>query len=160
MCSSDLVNKWDRLRGVASRQEYEEALWRAVPFLAFAPAVFVSAATGWNVSGVIETLARVAAAVAQPLPTGPLNRCLLDAYTRKAPPLIGGKRWKLYYAAQVGTNPQRIILFVNDPQRLPAAYESYLFAAIRRKFELPGAPLQFILKPRIQSKPVFFKKDT
>lgn len=155
-----VVNKWDRLQGVASEREYEDALRRVVPFLNFAPVVFVSAATGWNVPRVPETILRVTDAIRQTLPTGPLNRYLLEAYTRTAPPAVGGKRMKLFYAAQVGVQPQRIILFVNDPKRLTSAYESYLTAALRRQFGLPGAPIQLILKAREHSKVYSGQRNT
>lgn len=147
-----VVNKWDRLSGVSTTEEYGEALGRVLPFLSFAPVVYVSATTGWNLQRLPEAILRVAEGVRQTLPTGPLNRCLLDAYTRTAPPTVKGKRMKLFYAAQVGVQPQKIILFVNDPTRLTSAYTSYLTAALRRQFGLVGAPVLLLPKARQHSK--------
>ena len=122
-----------------------DALVRAVPFLSSYPVVFASAKTGHNIRSSVETIDHVAAQVRADLPTGLLNRTLQAAYDRVAPPAIGGRRLKLFYATQVGTSPIRIRAFVNNAKDVPPAYEEYLLKAIRRQFGLEGAPvlLQF-----------------
>jgi GTP-binding protein len=123
---------------------YEEALHAALPYLAV-PMLFVSALDGTNLRKSIEAIDRVAAAVQFKMPTGVMNRVLRDAMQKVQPPMIEGRRLKLYYATQVGTKPVRLKLFVNQVRRLTPAYETYLIRALRRTFDLDGAPVIFHL---------------
>lgn len=142
-----LITKWD-LMTKWSEREYREALGKAVPFLSSASAVFVSSKTGFNIRRSIETMDNVAAQIITQLPTGVLNRTLIQAYERVAPPLVKGKRLKIFYATQVGVKPITILLFVNDRTRLIPAYEAYLVNILRKTFGLEGAPVIFQLKQR------------
>ncbi|MFA5043488.1 MAG: ribosome biogenesis GTPase Der [Kiritimatiellia bacterium] len=143
-----LITKWD-LMTKWSESEYREALGKAVPFLSSAPAVFISSKTGFNIRRSIETMDAVAAQVGAQLPTGILNRTLIQAYERVAPPYVKGKRLKIFYATQVGVKPITILLFVNDATKLIPAYEAYLTGALRKTFGLEGAPIVFQLKQRV-----------
>jgi GTP-binding protein len=140
------VNKWDLMSGVSTQREYARALAEAVPFFAQTPTVFVSARTGFNIRRSLDTLDAVAARVRLRLPTPALNRAIQQAVARVQPPMLHGKRLRVYYAAQVGTAPLRVALYVNDPNRLPAAYTQYLARCLRTRFDLHGAPL--VLQPR------------
>jgi GTP-binding protein len=146
-----IVNKWD-LMGHSTQKLYQEALARALPFLNWVPVVFVSAQSGLNIKRCLDAIDAVAAHVQMPLTTGQLNRAVLDAYDRVQPPIVKGKRFKIYYATQTGVKPIRIGLFVNDPERLPAAYEEYLIKTLRRHFGLEGAPI--LLEPKARTRPV------
>lgn len=140
-----VVNKWDRMEGVGSQREYETALRRVVPFLAFAPLVFCSAHNGYNIRRTLDVVEHVAGQVRARIPTGLLNRTLMDAYKKTSPPIVRGKRLKAYYAVQSGITPIFIKLFVNDPERLTASYRLYLINVLRHAFGLDGAPV--LLEP-------------
>jgi GTP-binding protein len=137
------VNKWDLMSETALK-DYRDALRRAVPFLAFVPMVFISARTGLNVDRVLREIDAVAANLQARLPTGVLNRVLLQAYEASPPPAIKGRRLKIYYAVQTGNQPIRVTLFVNDPRRLPPAFAGYLEHALRRAFPLEGVPIRLL----------------
>ena len=136
-----LVNKWD-LATATTPRAYAEALRRELPFLNYVPIVFASARTGRNVRETIEVIDRVAAQVSAKLSTGLLNRVLHRTVERIQPPAVQGRRLKLYYAAQTGTRPVRIRLFVNDPRVRTPAYEQYLTRELRAAFGLEGAPVR------------------
>ncbi len=136
-----VINKWDLARGKVQEKAYEAAFRRTVPFLDYAPLVFVSAKTGYNAQALLEVIDHVAAQIRATLPTGLLNRTFSDAYERTAPPTVRGKRLKIFYCTQVGVDPVRIILFVNDPDRWVPAYETFLVKALRSRFGLEGAPV-------------------
>jgi GTP-binding protein len=72
----------------------------------------------------------------------------MAAYQKVQPPMLQGKRFKIFYATQLGTKPIRIGLFVNDPKRLTDAYREYLLHALRGQFGLDGAPIALLLKER------------
>ena len=154
-----LITKWD-LMTKWSEHEYRKALDKAVPFLSSAPVVFISSKTGFNIRHSIETMDGVAAQISTQLPTGVLNRTLIQAYKRVAPPYIKGKRLKIFYATQVSIKPITILLFVNDSTKLISAYEAYLIGALRKTFGLEGAPVIFQLKPRHTTTRVTTRKQS
>ena len=82
------------------------------------------------------------------MPTGVLNRTIVEAMKRTLAPMKNGKRLKVYYGLQVGTDPLTVRLFVNDPKLVTPAYLTYLEKAIRARFGLEGAPLRIFLKAR------------
>ncbi len=145
-----LVNKWDVASEETTQRQYGPELLRAMPFLEYCPVVFASARTGYNVKRSVEAIDHVAAQVSTMLPTGVLNRALMDAYNRVHPPVVKGRPLKLFYATQVGVEPIRIRVFVNNPRKVTAAYKQYLVKSLRRKFGLEGAPvvLEFRARPR------------
>lgn len=150
-----IINKWD-LMGHSTQTQYLEALARELPFMGWVPVVFVSAKDGYNIRQCLEAIDHTAEQIVTQLPTGQLNRTIMEAYERVQPPMIQGKRFKIYYATQQGTKPLRIGLFVNDPKRLTQAYRDYLIKALRAAFGLQGAPV--ILIPRERSRAKFVEK--
>jgi GTP-binding protein len=143
-----IVNKWDLMTDKTTQTEYLKALSREVPFLNWVPILFVSAKEGYNIRQCLDAIDQVAEQIQTRIPTGLLNRTIMKAYERVQPPVINNKRFKIYYATQLGIKPIRIGLFVNDPKRLPASYREYLVNSMRKAFGLLGAPLIFIPKER------------
>lgn len=141
------VNKWDLALGRDfTEAEYTAALHRTVPFLRFAPILYISAKNGYNLGRSIESIDYVASQVRAKLTTGTLNRVLKDATQRVQPPLVNGIRLKIYYATQTGTQPVRVTLFVNNPKKITPAYRAYLQSSLRKAFGLEGAPLVLLLR--------------
>ena len=138
-----VVNKWDLEE--RTQRNYAPDVSRTMPFMAHCPLVFVSAKTGFNIRRSIEVIDHVAAQTQTSIPTGILNRTVLNAHREKHPPAVKGKRLKIFYLAQVGCAPIRIRFFVNDPRRVRPAYRAYLTRVLRENFGLEGAPvvLQF-----------------
>jgi GTPase len=145
-----LVNKWDRAS--ATQRAYGKALLDALPFLTHCPVVCISAKTGYNIRRSVDAIDHVAAQTELRLPTGVLNRTLLDAVQTVQPPMVRGRRLKLFYATQTGVRPVRLALFVNTPGLLPPAYEAYLVRVLRERFGLEGAPVTLDLRPRRESR--------
>jgi GTP-binding protein len=88
--------------------------------------------------------------------TGVLNRLMRDAFTANPPPLVKGKRLKLFYATQSSGSKLKklqapeLVLFVNDPRLLARTYARYLESHIRQHFPFPGLPIILTLRPRSQ----------
>jgi len=145
-----MVNKWDlaeEAEGV-TQTKYEPALRKEMPFLNFAPLLFISAESGYNVKRSIETIDYVAAQVETKMTTGVLNRVIQDAVQRTPPPIVKGRPLKVYYATQTGTRPVFVKLFVNNTLRATATYKRYLVNQLRKAFGLEGAPVELKLVPR------------
>lgn len=145
-----LVEKWDLAMVESGMTETKAlpAIRKMMPFLNFAPVVFCSNKTGYNIRRTIDAIDRAAASASERLPTGMLNRVLTTATKKTLSPMMKGKRLKVYYALQVMTNPQTLRLFVNDPKLVTSAYLAFLEKNIRARFGLEGAPLRMFLKAR------------
>lgn len=144
-----LMNKWDlALEKKIDQKEATNVIRRMMPFLSFAPVVFCSAKSGYNVRRTVDAIDAVASSVQTRMPTGVLNRTIVAATKKTLSPMIKGRRLKIYYGLQVCTDPLTIRLFVNDPSLVTDAYKSYLEKAIRARFGLEGAPLRIFLKAR------------
>ncbi|MFU8779730.1 MAG: ribosome biogenesis GTPase Der [Kiritimatiellia bacterium] len=143
-----LVNKWDLAQDAVTQRQYGPALVEAMPFMGHCPVVFASAKDGYNIRRTIEAIDHVAGQVTGTLPTGILNRTLHRAYDQAAPAATGGRRLKLYYATQVGRDPVTIRIFVNRPDLVQAAYETYLIRRLREEFGLEGAAVVLQFRPR------------
>jgi GTP-binding protein len=135
-----MISKWDLAEEVTQRA-YEKALREVLPFLAFAPVIFSSSKSGFNIRRTIELIDHVGGQISSKLPTAMLNRVLHDAVKRVQPPMVAGKRMKFYYATQVGTRPVRLRMFVNEPERCTTAYRLFLSNQLRQACGLEGAPL-------------------
>ena len=144
-----LMNKWDLAQEEGMTESKAlPALRTMMPFLSFAPVVFCSNKSGYNIRRTVDAIDRAAASASERIPTGMLNNVITKATKKTLSPMIKGKRLKIYYGLQVSTNPQTIRLFVNDPKLVTPAYLSYLDKQIRARFGLEGAPLRMFLKAR------------
>jgi GTP-binding protein len=119
---------------------YEQRLRHALKFLAYAPVVFVSAATGRGIDKIFPWIEKVAAERRKRIGTGEMNRFLKEVdFERASVPV--SKRVKIYYMTQAATSPPTFILFTDRPVKLHFAYERFLENQIRRAFGFVGTPI-------------------
>ena len=144
-----LMNKWDLGQDAGiTETKATPALRKMLPFLNFAPIVFCSSKSGYNIRRTVDAIDVAASSASEKLPTGILNNVIEKAAKRTLAPSIRGRRLKIYYALQVSVNPQTIRVFVNDPALVTPAYQSYIEKSVRARFGLEGAPLRMLFKPR------------
>ncbi|RKX38004.1 MAG: hypothetical protein DRP64_16500 [Verrucomicrobia bacterium] len=139
-----LVNKWDLAEEAdqeITQTKYLPALRDTLPFMGFAPIVFVSAKSGYNIKRSIEAIDYIAAQTRTEITTGVLNRVIQKACDRYPPPIVKGRRLKVYYATQTGTEPIYIKVFVNNPANARSNWVAYLKNQLRDAFGLEGAPM-------------------
>ncbi|MGH7994397.1 MAG: ribosome biogenesis GTPase Der, partial [Limisphaerales bacterium] len=110
-------------------------------FLDYAPVIFTSATSGFNLDRLLEAVRYVAAQLRQKIPTAILNRTLRDAVERRQPVSAAGHRLKFFYATQVRQAPPTFLLFVNRDELFSATYKKYLATELRRAFGYEGCPL-------------------
>src|ERR1043166_3563009 len=148
-----VLNKWDlvkprRREQHSARQLIEETRER-IFFLEYAPVLITSAVTGENVEKLFASIETIQCAARQRIGTGVLNRLLRQAFEANPPPMVKGRRLKLFYATQAGGTEERrlqpleFVLFVNDPQLTNQTYRRFLESRIRAAEPYPGLPLSF-----------------
>ncbi len=117
-------------------------------FLDYAPVIFTSAKSGFNLDRLLEAVRYVAAQLQQKIPTAILNRTLQDAVERRQPISAMGHRLKFFYATQVRQAPPTFLLFVNRDELFSDPYKKYLAGEMRKAFGYEGCPIVLAPKPR------------
>lgn len=144
-CCVLLFNKWDLVKGF--RMEHcLQGIEDEVPFLKHCPKLFISAKTGRNVDKIFDLVKQVYADSLLRIGTGQLNKFIIDSLQRNHPPMINGKRLRIYYMAQVAIQPPKFILFVNFPNLMIESYKKYLYNQFRDTYGFLGVPIQLHLK--------------
>jgi GTPase len=69
-----------------------------------------------------------------------------DAVIRRSPPTKGGKKLRIYYGTQTGTEPPSFVFFVNDRQIVHFGYKRYLENQIRKRYKFEGTPLRLYFR--------------
>ena len=68
------------------------------------------------------------------------------AVERHPPPMVGGRRIKPKYMAQIKARPPTFVLFASRASAITDSYKRYLINSIRQSFELPGTPIRLTMK--------------
>ena len=144
-----VLNKWDAVE----KDEYTADQWlkrlrRDAPYLAWADIVFASALTGQRVDRILREALRVAEERYRRVPTGELNRLIMDAVRAHPPSHVRNRLPKVFYATQVGVAPPTFVVFVNDPEIIHFSYKRYLENRIRDAYGFLGTPIKLILRQR------------
>lgn len=140
-----LFNKWDLVKGF--RMEHcLKGVEEEVPFLMHCPKLFISATTGRNVDKIFDLTVQVHADSLKRIPTGQLNKFINSCLQKNHPPMIHGKRLRIYYMAQVGTQPPKFVVFVNFPNLMTETYKKYIYNQFRETYSFLGLPLEIYLK--------------
>ncbi|HET9757795.1 MAG TPA: ribosome biogenesis GTPase Der [Candidatus Limnocylindrales bacterium] len=148
------VNKWDLVADKTDRtfDQYIEWIRNDAPFLEFAPVVSISAKTGQRVGRVLELAVDIWAERRRRVPTAELNRVLMAATDRTPPPLVRGKRAKLFYATQAAINPPTFVFFASDASAVHFSYRRYLENRLRETFGFDGTPIRLVFRDRASVK--------
>lgn len=140
-----LVNKWDTVSEF--RMEHcMQALRKENPYLSHCPILFISAKTGRNLPEIFTHVALVAHVRQQRITTHQLNKCIERAIQLNHPPMIRGKRLRIYYSTQVSAAPPQCVLFVNHPDLMSPTYKRYLVRELRKSFGFTGNPLDLLVR--------------
>lgn len=140
-----LFNKWDLVKGF--RMEHcLKGVEEEVPFLKHCPKVFMSAKTGRNVEKIFGIVNQVHEDSTKRITTHQLNKFITASLQKNHPPMLQGKRLRIYYMAQVAIQPPKFILFVNYPNLMVESYRKYLYNQFRETYGFIGVPILMHMK--------------
>jgi len=153
-----VLNKWDLVRPKRNQKQMILQLvdkTRArIFFLEYAPVLVASALTREHIEKLFAQIEKIRRAARARVGTGKLNRLLRQALEANPPPLVKGRRLKLFYIAQARGKQDRqlqapeFVLFVNEPRLLSDTYRRYLEACIRKAEPYPGLPILLSMRAR------------
>ena len=145
------VNKWDLLeKDNGTVEKYTKEVYNKLPYLDYAPIIFISAKTGQRVEKIFNIINNVAQQNALRVSTSVLNQVLNEAIAVVQPPTDKGRRLKIYYMTQATTKPPTFVVFVNDKKLFHFSYERYLVNQLRKEFGMQGTPIRMIAREKIE----------
>lgn len=144
------VNKWDAVEGKTDKtmNDMRKKLETDFSFMSYAPFLFISAKTGQRVEKLFGLINEVYEQHSRRISTGVLNDMLGYATSRVQPPSDKGKRLKLYYMTQAGTNPPNFVVFCNSRELFHYSYQRYIENQIRETFGLDKTPIKLSVRER------------
>ena len=144
-----VVNKWDEIeKENGTLEKYTKAVYDKVPYLAYAPIIFISAKTGQRVDKLFDLINKVAEQNSIRVSTSVLNDILNEAMAVVQPPTDKGRRLKIYYMTQASIKPPTFVVFVNDKKLFHFSYERYLINQLRKEFEFIGTPIRMMVREK------------
>ncbi len=148
------VNKWDLIENKESNtiNKFQKEIEKEVPFLSYAPVVFISAKTKQRLVNLYKLSKEVYEQATKRISTSLLNKVVMDAVSMTPPASIRGKRLKLFYTTQVKTQPPTFVLFINNEDFLKDNYVKYLENKLREAFGFNGTPIKILAKEKEEKK--------
>lgn len=139
------VNKWDGM-DPDDRATVKTQLQRRLDFIDYARTHFISALHGSGVGDLYASVEEAYQSAMAKWPTNRLTTLLQDVVSQHQPPMVNGRRIKLRYAHQGGSNPPLIIVHGNQTESLSASYKRYLENRFRDVLKVVGTPIRFEFK--------------
>jgi GTP-binding protein len=147
-----VVNKWDVAEREGATQDwYRQELGKRLPFVAFAPMVFISAKEGRGVGQVLDKAARLVEQFRARFPTPQLNELLERVQEEHPAPSSGGRPVKLFYIAQVAYAPPTFVINCGRPEAIGDSYRRYVENRFRQAFGLE-VPMRLVFRERKRRK--------
>lgn len=144
-----LINKWDLVEGI--RMEHAlTGLELETPFVASCPKLIISAKTKRNLDKIFPMVEEILNYTKERISTGDLNKFIEKTIQRQHPPMIMGKRLRIYYMTQVSSRPPTFVLFINNKDLIHPTYMKFVVNQLREQYKLTGLPIRLIPRPRTQ----------
>lgn len=144
-----VVNKWDLPeKDNDTYNDFKKKIYDALSYMDYAPVLFVSAKTGQRVDKLFPLINSVYAEGSRRVTTGVLNDLLADITARVQPPTDKGRRLKIYYMTQTGTNPPSFSCFCNSAELFHYSYQRFIENSLRSAFGFEGTPIRLNIRQK------------
>ena len=144
------INKWDLIEEKKANtiNKFEQELAKDIPFLSYAPKIFISALTKQRLGQIFDKSLEVYEQCVKRVSTGLLNKVINEAYALNPLTSFKGKRLKVLYTTQAAIQPPTFVLFVNNEELLKDSYKRYLENKLREAFGFFGTPIRISVRER------------
>jgi GTP-binding protein len=147
-----VFNKWDLVeKDSGSTGRFIANLHEEMPFLQYAPVLFISAKTSQRINRVMETVVKIEEESKKRISTSELNRFMEQVVERRPPTHKTGKHVKIHYVTQAAVKPPTFVFFCNQPALVSENYRRYLQNQIRDMFSFEGVSIKLIFKGKKES---------
>lgn len=144
-----VANKWDLIpdKETNTINQYVDYYYNQFPYLWWAPIIFVSAKDEIRTRKILDMIIDIQKSKQIQISNSQLDKFLKYQISRHRPSRGRGlKNPYIYKIEQIGTNPPRFLIYVNDPAILHFSYLRFLQNNIREKFKILGTPLHMETK--------------
>ncbi len=148
-----VVNKWDLVPEKTTRTvlEAERIIRTEMPFLAWAPILFVSAKTGQRVFDLLRLCRRIMEARRRTIAPEALRTFVAkDIVPRWPGRTRAGRANRFPPLEQTGTEPPTFRIVVGANENMPTAYQRFLVNALRERFDFVGTPIRLAVERRLR----------
>ena len=144
------VNKWDLIEDKKSNtiNQFDLKIANEIPFLDFAPKIYISAVTKQRLNQIFEKSVEVYEQCTKRVSTGLLNKVINEAYVLNPPQSVKNARLKILYTTQITTQPPSFVLFVNNEELMKDHYKRYIENKLREAFGFFGTPIRISVRSR------------
>lgn len=148
------INKWDLVENKQTNtmREFEKKLSKDIPFLEYAPKIYISAVTKQRLNQIFDKSMEVYEQCTKRVSTGLLNKIVNEAYAMNPPSTVKNKRLKILYTTQINTQPPTFVMFTNNGDLMKDHYRRYLEKKLREAFGFFGTPIRIALRERLAKK--------
>ncbi|MDO9383628.1 MAG: ribosome biogenesis GTPase Der [Hyphomicrobiaceae bacterium] len=141
------INKWDLIEDKQKMlRTIKERVGNSLAQVPDVPVVPLSALSERGIDKLRDAVFKAWTIWNSRVPTPQLNRWLIEATSRHAPPAASGRPIRLRFITQPSTRPPTFVAFCSKPDDLPQSYIRYLVNSLRQAFDLPGVPVRFNLR--------------
>lgn len=144
-----VFNKWDLIeKETGTTGKFVADLHDQMPFLQFAPVLFISAKSGQRIHRVMEQVVTIEEESRKRISTSELNKFMETVVNHRPPTHDTGKHIRIFYITQAAVKPPTFIFFCNQPALINENYRRYLNNQIREMFSFEGVGIKLIFKGR------------
>lgn len=141
------INKWDLVENKQAKlKELHDMLGDRLSQVLGVTMIPISALGDKNLDKLMAAVIATHDIWNKRISTSALNRWLIDAVGKHAPPASSGRRIKIRYITQAASRPPTFVAFCSKPEDVPKSYVRYLVNSLRDSFKLPGVPIRFNLR--------------
>lgn len=115
-------------------------------FCAHVPVLYSSSVSMAGLGGLLPLVEKLWEQCGQRVTTGELNRLVKMVTERHQPPVMGGRRGKIYYMTQADSRPPTFVFFVNDAKLFHGSYVRYLENQLRKVFRMDKTPIRMVFR--------------
>lgn len=144
------VNKWDILPKVPELGDrITSKLREEMPFVDFAPILFMSGLTGRGVHKLPETILKVQSNRNRRMESSRLNILMRDILSFERMPMgQRGDALRIRGCSQVASNPPVFVFMVNDPHIVTKSFERHVVNKIRELDDFEGTPIRIFWRSK------------
>jgi GTP-binding protein len=123
-----------------------------MPFVDFAPVLFMSGLTGRGVHKLPETILKVQANRDRRMESTRLNTLMRDVLSFDRMPMGSrGNALRVQSCAQVATKPPVFVFVVNDPAIVNKSFERHVINKLRELDDFEGTPIKIFWRSKRKS---------
>lgn len=141
------INKWDLIKNKDTKtaRAYEDTVRQCLPFLDWAPFIFISAKEGQRVRDILDLALRIKDERQRIIEDNALDKFLKQTIARQRPRAAKGSETPYISSViQTGTEPPRFRITIRGSKTaLHQAWLKFFERSLREKFGFVGTPLVF-----------------